>query len=289
MSGKYPSTKDCRLLWCVLAALLQGFIPAGDWAQTYDACRPEPPVKAALDQVPDNPSPLQTDWQYFEQKLSMLRHLLQQYPNDVFVLRTYIDSLRAAVSFHIAGAEAEHGKLVEELRSRHEKNLDDPLSSSVYAYLLIEHDTPQAIKLFESALAKEPRFPWPHNVLARIYVSPNFLNRDQAASHLKAFLNLCPESLEGYSLLRGFDDKEITQQGAARLRAVLQSRSGPDALVAYSTLWSLEFKAHPPAEYDLVRKQVGEDLKRLRALNLQEIRQWYQTLEVGYNLVNNKN
>jgi hypothetical protein len=272
----------------VLAALLLGFIPAGVWAQTYCACGPAPAIRAALDQVPHYPSPSQTTWQYFDLQLSVLRPLVQQYPDDVSALQTYIDALGSAVHFHMVGAEAEQDKLVEEFKSRHEKNPDDPLSSYVYGYLLIGHDTPQAIKLFESALAKAPQFPWPHSALLRIYNLPNFLNRDQAASHMRAFLNLCPESLEGYSWLTGFDDKEMIQEGAAKLRALLQPRSDPDAVGAYPTLWSLEFKAHLPAEYDQLRKQVGEDLQRLRVLNLQDKRQWYQALEAGYNLVNDQ-
>jgi len=276
MSAKYPCTKDYRRAWCALAALLLGFIPAGVRAETYDACGPAPAIKAALDQIPDYMSPLQTEWQHFEQRRSAIRPLLQQYPNDVFVLRAF------------SGTKAENDKLAEELKSRHEKNRDDPLSSFLYGYLLVGHDTPQAIKLFESALAKDPQFPWPHYSLARIYSVPNFVNRDQATLHLSAFLKLCPESLEGYSQLARSDDKEMLREGAVKLRALLQSRSDPDALGAYSTLWSLEFKAHPPAEYDALRKQVGEDLKRLRALNLQDKRQWYQALEAGYNLSNDQ-
>jgi hypothetical protein len=80
----------------------------------------------------------------------------------------------------------------------------------------------------------------------------------------------------------------MLRQGAVKLRALLEPRSDPDALNAYSTLWSLEFKAHPPSEYDLLRKQAAEDLKRLRALNLQDRREWYEALEEGYKLVNDQ-
>jgi hypothetical protein len=276
ISAKYSSTRDGRLLWCALAALLLGFIPARVWAETYDACGPAPAIKAALDQIPDYMSPLQTEWQHFEQRRSAIRPLLQQYPNDVFVLRAF------------SGTKAENDKLAEELKSRHEKNRDDPLSSFFYGYLLVGHDTPQAIKLFESALAKDPQFPWPHYSLARIYSVPNFVNRDQATLHLSAFLKLCPESLEGYSQLARSDDKEMLREGAVKLRALLQSRSDPDAVGAYSTLWRLEFKVHPLTEYGQVRKQIGEDLQRLRALNLQDKPQWYEALEAGYNLVNDQ-
>jgi hypothetical protein len=281
MSATYPSTKYCQSWWCLAAALLLGLIPAAAWGQSYCACEPAPAVKAALDQVPRYASPLQTDWRYFEQQQSVLRSLLQRYSNDVFVVQTYRDTQGTGQRWE----KAEQDRLVEEFKSQHELKPDDPLSSYLYGYLLIGLDTPQAIKLFESALAKSPQFPWPHYALLRIYSLPSFLNQDQATSHMRDFLNLCPESLEGYSLLTRFDDKEMIQQGAVKLRALLQSRSDPDALGAYSTLWALEFKAHPPAEYDALRKQVGEDLTRLRALNLEDKQQWYQALEAGYNLI----
>jgi hypothetical protein len=275
--------KDCRLRWCVLAALLLSIIPAGLCAQSFNACGPAPAVKAALDQIPSYQAPLQTDWQYEQQRLSAIRALLQQYPDDVFVLRTYFDLVRDP---------DDRDKLVEEFKARHEKNPDDPLSSYLYGCLLVGRDSPQATKLFESAMGKAPQFPWPHYSLVAIYNSRNFLNKDQAVSHLKAFLNLCPESLEGYSRLadRHMDvnDTEMIRQSAVRLRALLQSRSDPDALGAYSTLWSLEFKTHPASEYDALRKQVGEDLRRLRALNLQDKPQWYEALEEGYKLANDQ-
>jgi hypothetical protein len=259
--------------------LLLSIIPAGLWAQSFDACAPAPAVKTALDQIPSYQSPSQTDWQYQEQRLSAIRALLRQYPEDVFVLRTYFDSV---------WDDADRDKLVEEYKARHEKNPDDPLSSYLYANLLVGRDSPQAIKLFESALAKEPKFPWPHYSLVTIYRSPNFQNKDLAASHMKAFLGLCPESLDGYGALLQLDDKEMLREGAAKLRSLLEPRSDTDALSAYSRLWSLEFKAHPTSEYEALRKQVAGDLNRLRALNLQDKRQWYQALEAGYKLVNDQ-
>jgi hypothetical protein len=268
----------------VLAALLLAFMPAGAWAQGLDACEPAPAVKAALDQIPSffpyYQSPLQTDWQYEQQRLSAIQALLQQYPDDVFVLRTYINSVRHPEDLD---------KLVEEFKARHERNPDDPLSSYLYGNALFGRDTPQAIKLYESALARAPKFPWPHYSLVMIYNSPNFLNKDQKASHMKALLNLCPDSLEGYTLLAElFDDKEMLREGAAKLRALLEPRSDTEALKAYSDLWSLEFKAHPASEYDALRKQVVEDLKRLRALNLQDKPQWYEALQEGYKLANDQ-
>jgi hypothetical protein len=279
MPSNYRAANQWWSGWCLLTAFLVGGASAGLRAQGLEACAPTPAVKAALDQLPSYPLPTQTYWQYEEQRLVALRALLKQYPDNAIVWRTFLNTL---------SDPDDRDKLREEFKARHEKNPDDPLSSYLYGNIMVGRDSTQAIKLFEGALEKAPKFPWPHRSLLVIYNSPNFLNKDQATAHMKAFLNLCPEYLEGYGLLTDFDDKEMLRQAAAKLRALLQPRSDKDALDAYSTLWSLEFKAHSPSEYDPLRKQAGEDLKRLRALNLQDTREWYEALEEGYKLVNDQ-
>jgi hypothetical protein len=115
-----------------------------------------------------------------------------------------------------------------------------------------------------------------------------FLNKEQSAAHLKAFLDACPASLDGYERLTRIDDKDLLRPYAAHLRTLLASRSDPDAVGAYRTLWSLEFKVHPPSEYGPLRRQVGQDLERLRQLKLEDKRQWYWALVEGYKLVNDQ-
>jgi hypothetical protein len=120
----------------------------------------------------------------------------------------------------------------------------------------------------------------------RIYSSPNFLDKAQALSNEKAFLAACPTVLEGYSSLQEVDDKGLVAQSIPKLRQILEPRTDPAALSAYLTLWSLEFKARPPSEYDALRKQVSADVARIRALNLQNVFQWWDALQGGYKLAN---
>ena len=112
------------------------------------------------------------------------------------------------------------------------------------------------------------------------------MNKEQSTAHLRAFLDACPASLEGYEPLPLIDDKDLLRPYAAQLRTLLETRGDRDAVGAYRTLWSLEFKAHPATEYDALRRQVGQDLERLRRLELEDTRQWYEALEEGYKLVN---
>ncbi len=270
---------EAGLLRCLLVALWLTFAPCGLRGQGVEACAPSPAVKAALDQLPSYQSPAQTDWQYREQRSAAIQALLGQYPDDLFVQRTYISSTYDP---------SDMDKLIDQYKAGREQSPDSPQLSYLYGLTLVGRQTPEAIKLFEGALEKAPKFPWPHLSLVSIYASPNFLNKQQSASHVKEFLDSCPASLEGYEALTRLDDKELIRQSGEKLRAILQTRSDPDALAAYTTLWSLEFKAHPPSEYDPLRKQVGEDLKRIRPLNLQDKRQWYEALEQGYKLVNDQ-
>ena len=115
-----------------------------------------------------------------------------------------------------------------------------------------------------------------------------FLDKEKSLAHVKAFLDACPASFDGYQKLNSIDDKPLLTQSVSKLRALLQARNDSDAVAAYQTLWSLEFKMHSPSEYDVLRKQVAQDLQRIRALNLQDKREWYQTLENGYKLANDQ-
>jgi hypothetical protein len=267
------------VLWCILTALVISFAPQGLRAQAVDACGPSPVVKAALDDLPSDARSDQTEKQFREQKLARIQALLRQYPDDLFVQWAYIRA-----NFQ----SGDRDRMIEEYKARHEQHPDNVESAYLYGMTLRERRTPEAIKLFESAIEKDSKFAWPHLSFVGIYTSPNFSNKEKAVAHIKSFLRLCPAAPEGYERLSDIDDRELLRQGAEKLRELLRTRSDPDAVSAYKTLWSLEFKGRPPTEYDLLRKQVGEDLQRIRALNLQDKRQWYEALEEGYRLVNDQ-
>ena len=277
MSVKYTSLRDSGR-WCVLAALLIGFMPAGVRAQGYEACGPAPAVKAALDQFPQQ-KPADTDWQYREQRLAARQALLRQYPNDVFIQQAYI---------HSVGTASEKEKVIAEYKSRHEQNPASAQLTYLYGLTLVGRQTPEAIKLFKAALEQDRAFALPHLQLVTIYNSRVFSDKAQSMQHLQAYLDACPASLEGYGALTGVADKEFLRPYAVKLRTLVENRGDADAVGAYGTLWALEFKTHPASEYEALRRQVGQDLARLRQLPLKDKPQWYQTLERGYDLVGDK-
>lgn len=242
------------------------------WAQ----CIPTPAVQTALDGLPVQ-TLAQTSWEFRQHYNDAVQALRSRFPGDLFVERAYVQSM---------GREADKDKVIAEYKARHEKSPDDPTVSYLYATALQGRQTAESIKLFEAALTKAPQFPWPHMGLASIYGMPVFQNKEDRVKHLKAFLTACPDSLAGYQTLANLDDKDLLGASATKLRALLEPRTDKEAIRGYRTLWSIEFKAHPPSEYDGLRKQVAKDLAAIRALNREDDRQWYYTLEQGYKLAN---
>src|SRR5579862_3974316 len=251
-------------------------------AQSTPICAPSPEIKTALDQVPSYQTADQSKYEFRQARRSAIDALMRRYPGDVFVERAYVGSMSYPET------PADRLKVIEEYKALHDRRPDDASIAYLYGTTLIGRNTPQAIKLFSTALEKAPNFPWPHLPFVDIYSAPNFLDKAQAVSHAKAFLSACPAALEGYSSISGLGDHDTTSQAASQLRLILQPRTDPAALAAYPTLWQLEFAAHPPSGYDALRKQVAADVSHLRALNLENVRQWWRALEEGYRLTNDK-
>ena len=268
----------CKVVPLCFLMLLMGFASRQGWSQSGAVCDPAPAVKLALDGLPEQ-TPAQTDWQYHEQRATAIQTLLRQYPGDVFVERTYINSMYR---------RSDKEKVISEYKTRHEQNPDDAKVDYLYALALVGRQSPEAIRLFNEAVKRDPDFAPPHLQLVSIYSSPVFMDKEQRMAHLKAYLEACPASFEGYESLTRVDDRDLQHASAPKLRALIANRVDPEAVGAYTTLWSLEFKLHPPSEYEPLRKQVAQDLERIRQLTLEDKRQWYSALEEGYKLVNDQ-
>jgi hypothetical protein len=271
-----------RLWPCFLAVFLAGITSSPVFAQTAPApvCDPSPDIKAALDSVPDDYVYPEYWRHYVQRRLAAIQAILDRHPGDFFARRAY-------QKWVIAG-EQDVEKLQAEDKAAYEQHPDDPADAYFYAVMLVGRDTPAAIKILESNLQKHPDFPWPHLDLGSIYSAPNFLDKAKARTHELAFLSACPARLEAYYRLDQITDQDSLRKIAAQMRAVLGTRTDREALHAYSTLWSLEFKARPDSEYDAERKQVAADLSRLRALDFLDIWQWYVMLQDGYKLTGDK-
>jgi len=251
-------------------------------AQSTPICAPSVDVQAALAQVPGNQTADQSKYDFLQARRSAIRTLMQRYPGNVFVQRAYIGDIANW------NTPADRLKVIAEYQALHEQRPDDGYISYLYGTTLLGRDTPLAIKLLTAALGEAPSFAWPHLQLVSIYSAPNFLDKAKAISHARAFLSACPPALEGYATIGGLGDSDLIRQAGSQLRQIIQPRTDADALGAYSILWPLEFASHPPAEYDALRKQVAVDVVHLRALNLENVRQWWGALQEGYKLTNDE-
>jgi thiol-disulfide isomerase/thioredoxin len=275
-------------LWLTLLVTAGAVTCSKPRAQSGDSCDPAPAVRAALDALPQlRQDPKLTDWQFYKQRQAGLQRLLREYPGNIFVQEAYIRSAATPREDDTVSVETEQ-KIIDEYKARHDGDPKNARLDYLYALALVGRQTPRAIKLLDAALRADPNFGLPHLELVTIYSYPAFSNKAKRAAHLKAFLEACPACLAGYQQLAEMSDRTLQSQYAGKLRPLLEARTDVDAVAAYQTLWSLEFKAHPPSEYPAVRRQVGRDLARLRELNLQDERQWYETLETGYNLTTDR-
>ena len=263
-------------LWLLI--LIMGLAPGHGWTQSGAVCGPAPAVKLALDGLPEQ-TPAQTAREAYEQRSAAIQALLHKYPGDVFVEKAYISFM---------GDITHREKMIAEYKARHDQNPEDAKADYLYALTLVGRRSSEAIRLFNDALTRDPNFAPPHLQLMSIYSSPVFMDKEKRIAHLKAYLEACPSSFEGYDSLTRLDDKDVQSTYSAKLRSLIANRTDPDAVGAYTTLWSLEFKLHPPSEYEPLRKQVSQDLERIRQLKLQDKRQWYSALEEGYKLVNDQ-
>ena len=255
--------------------LFTGGISSQARAEQWDACDPTSEVKAELDALPRQ-TPDQTEWDFHQKELAAIHALRRQHPDDLFIERRYINAM---------WDRTERPKVIEEYKAKLMASPQSAPAAYLYALVLLGRDSPESTKLLNTALEKDPKFPWPHLSLLTIYLSPVFRDKSKAELHLRTYLDECPTSFEGYqALTRADESKELIRNKATRLRALLEQRDDADAVSAYRTLWTLEFQATPTSEYDALRERTVRDVQRIRALNPQEKHQWYDTLEEGYKL-----
>ena len=239
-----------------------------------DYCEPSPAVKEDLKQV-DKLS--EEDLPYKvrrERALALLQELIKKYPTDFFVQRRYVETRMGAFF-------ADRDALVAEYRAQWEKNPNDPIATYLYTRLLYGRNTKELIKLATKLTQDAPQFPWPHLQLAEIYFAPNFRDPAKSKEHLKLLFEKCPNNTAGLTMLSRSGDKELMSAVAQRLRARLESSTDNDDLAYWDQLWTIEFKLKTVPEHPKQRELIAEDLKRIRARNL-NTQQWLEALKAGY-------
>ena len=266
-----------RLLPLAFICIMSSFAVA----QTQiDYCEMSPAVKEDMKQIDqlfneDLPFKLRADRQ-----LALFPEVLKKYPNDFHVRQLYLGT-------RLGGFSLNRDALLIEYREEMEKNPNDPVAVYLYTRLLVGHDTKEAIKLATKLLQDAPQFPWPHLQLAEIYNTPNFRDPKKVKEHLNQWFAQCPTQMAGFNLIARSDDREMMSSAAQRLRARLESSAKDEDLGYWDQLWTLEFKLKTVPEHPQERAQILEDVKRIRARNLNN-RQWLEALRAGYKQAGDK-
>jgi thiol-disulfide isomerase/thioredoxin len=255
-------------------------LPGLALAQGGDYCEPSPVVKAELrkvSKVHEEELPYQAR---LRKQKAMLQELVSKYPNDFHIRRRYQDSRRA-------GFFTEIEPIIADYRAQMEKQPNDPIAVYLYARLLIGRQTKEALALAEKLAQQAPDFPWTHLQLAEIYNYQNFKDVAKSKDHLKQWIAKCPNERSSFNLASRLGDKGMMEAAAQRLRTFLETSASDEDLFNWDTLWTLSFKLKPVPEHAQLRQQIAEDIKKLRAKNLNS-RPWLQALEAGYKQVGDK-
>lgn len=257
------------------------FVPRIVLAQdTASYCEASPAVQQALQKLSavydeDMPYKLQR-----ERQIAMLEELLEKHPDNFHLKRRYQD-------IRLSGFFIDKAALRDEYRAQMEKNPNDPAAVYLYARLLVGRETKQAIELATNLTQQAPAFPWAHLQLAEIYNYPNFRDPAKMKEQLKLWTAKCPANLAAAHLIARAGDKETMTSTAQSLRAHLEASTKADDFYYWDSLWTLEFKLTPVPEHPPLRQRIADDLKKLRARNLNS-KEWLQALRAGYKQVGDK-
>lgn len=269
-----PPLSNCfafRVFPILCLLLLPGLTPAQSAGNYCDA---SPAVKEEIKKVNN----LFDEKVFFkvwrERQLTRLQELLKQYPGDFYIQRRYQDGQRG-------GLMVDWKPLLANYREQMEKNPRDPMAVYFYSRMLIGRNTKEAIELSNKVIEISPDFPWTYLQLAEIYNYPNFRDANKSVDYLKQWMSRCPKSLDGLRWISRSSDKSLMTTAAQNLRARLESSTAAEDLLYWDQLWTLEFKVKSVPEHAQVRKQIADDLTRLRAGDLNSPEQ-VLALQAGY-------
>ena len=274
-------TANSSLSRLAFQLLLLMFIPSLALAQAAgDYCEPSPTIKAELKKVSNVHEEELPFSARMQKHRTMLQGLVKKYPDDFNVRRRYQDSRRSGFYYDADG-------LIVDYRAQMEKKPSDPVAVYLYARIIIGRQTKEALALAEKLTQQSPDFPWTHLQLAEIYNYPTFRDVAKSKDHLQQWIAKCPNEKASLNLITRLGDKEMMTAAAERLRKMLDSSTSNDDFGYWDNLWTLQFKLKPVPEHAQVRQQIAEDLKTIRAKNL-NTKEWLQALQAGYKQVGDK-
>lgn len=252
--------------------------PAGIAQQALPGCEPNTEVLGA---VHGKLAERDLDQLKFTERAArehaVLEELIARYPREAEPHRLLIGFVGESEPDQLPALRARYRKIAAE-------HPDDPLALYLASLALVGADTPERIRLLESARKLAPQFAWPALQLGLVHSSGKFADKKAAAEDVGSFFSGCPASTDRTALwlLSKFGGSEAQARVAAALRGKLATESNPEPLKKYETLWGLEFQSRPPQQHAELRRQIGEDLKRIEPLNPKPDAEWLEFLKNGY-------
>ncbi|MGA7694746.1 MAG: TlpA disulfide reductase family protein [Candidatus Sulfotelmatobacter sp.] len=272
--------KYVSLTFTILFFLGLQTMPCFSQPQPAPGCEPRAEIRKTFDQELDgNVLGKMALSQRVAYTREVLEKLIAKYPGEVEPYN------RLIAEAHFRGELVDQGwypSLQERFRKQAAQSPDDPLALYLAGVTLFRTDTPESLRLLETAKAKAPKFPWPALALAEEYSSGKHQDRQRSSENLSAYFALCPASMNDNAQVLLERDEGLQTKVAKALRARLAGETEPALLENYEMLWSLEFRAYPPLEHDALRKRIAEDLKRVKGMNPHPDSEWLAFLIRGY-------
>ncbi|WP_158822292.1 TlpA disulfide reductase family protein [Granulicella sp. S156] len=266
-----------------LLVLLSGLSPVlkAQSSSRLPGCEVNPDVQNVIDQKLDSKL---LDGMTFVDRLALQRKTLEaliaQYPRELEPYTRLRDLLRQF-------SPDEYPKLRDSWIQVGKDHPNDPLMLLLAGEALNGVDTPESIRLLQSARAQAPQFPWAARHLAGIYSDGKLADPAKAKENIDAFFAICPTSSDGYALYLLSKADALLQPKVAAARVVasrtrLEKETAPKELKGYSALWTLEFQTRKPQEYEAERQQITQDLARMEKIHPKGDAEWQALLIKGY-------
>jgi thiol-disulfide isomerase/thioredoxin len=252
--------------------LLLSVCSVSAWSQ----CEPTLQVRAITDRAATFSQGLRIpSEQVFARRAAIADEGLAQYPTDFFLLRLRMNS------------ERDQDARIHWTEGLVKKDPALPVYILLHAESLEGRDTPQAIKILESLEAAHPNEAQVSLELASIFDSGKFKDKARVQQELVSFLKICPAPLSANALSTISQDGSQEQMAtvANAVRARLEQETSPLLRTNWPYLWNIEFRAHPPAEHDAVRKRIAQDLARFEQSPDRHKLEWMIFLRGGYQSV----
>jgi thiol-disulfide isomerase/thioredoxin len=176
------------------------------------------------------------------------------------------------------------GSFAAEYKAKLAEHRDEPLFLFLYAQALLGADTPQAIRLLDQALEKDPDIPYAYLAQLTIYTSARFRDRTRVASALKAYYSRCPGDVNTYKYLSEVDDPEVLKEMTPKFRQAVEKRNTVGVAAVYPHLWAAEFRIADSKTHDKLREQIRIDMQRIRELDPKNVNGSKSLIE-GYRLL----